>query len=86
MHTFLVFDKPIVYHLENDKQVEELCSFGGQFCQDLETLTKTVLYSSSRLSRTLSSSQPLSCIKSLLLPRDLGWVSSGLCLLKISCN
>lgn len=49
MHKFLVFDKPIVYHLENDKQAEELCSFGEQFCQDLETLTKTVLYSCSRL-------------------------------------
>lgn len=49
MHNFLVFDKPIVYHLENDKQADELCSFGGQFCQDLETLTKTVLYFHSRL-------------------------------------
>lgn len=49
MHNFLVFDKPIVYHLENDKQAEELCSFGGQICQDLETLTKTVLYFHSRL-------------------------------------
>lgn len=45
MHNFLVFYKPIVYHLENDKQAEELCSFGGQFCQDLET----VLYFHSRL-------------------------------------
>lgn len=60
--------------------------WGDNFAKIWRNSPKQVCILVVDLLRTLYCSQPLSYIKSLLLPGDLGWVSSGPCLLKISCN